>query len=321
MKKTTKQMVIGMTACAMVGALAVGGTMAYLTDHEETENVFTVGKVQVDLTEPDWPGNDSEEVKNLVPNQELPKNPQVTNTGNTDTIVYMVMNAPLIPKDRLASYDGDLISKELERFEVSPEYTSLFWFKDQADPETPPDLGAGKEDIYDGVDESEQYNHFSDQWVELTDKSMEDFMEQYSDNRLAGSDTPDLIMDSEHLRIFAYKTPLKPGEKTDALFDKIQLKNLIEFTKRDQHNKNGQRDAELGYENITVGGSIGLTACAIQADKVYGETADLTDSLTEENLAEIFKRFLSQSGQSGNLKWKDADEFNALDLSGNPRQD
>ena len=315
MKKATKQMVIGMTACAMVGALAVGGTMAHLTDHEETENVFTVGKVQVDLTEPDWPGNDSEEVKNLVPNQELPKNPQVTNTGDTDAIVYMIVNTPVVPKDRLVSYDGT--SPNLDQRTVSSEYTSLFWFKDQADPETPPDLGAEKEDIFDNVDESDQYNHFSGQWVELTGK----LMEQQSDDRLSPPAEPDLILDSKFPRIFAYKTPLKPGEKTDALFDKIQLKNLVEFTKRDQYNKNGQRAAELGFENITVGGSIDLMTFAIQADKVYGETADLTDSLTEENLAEIYNIFASQFSQGNNSGFKEADRSNALDLSGAPRQD
>ena len=307
-------MVIGMTACAMVGALAVGGTMAYLTDHEETENVFTVGKVQVDLTEPDWPGNDSEEVKNLVSNQELPKNPQVTNTGNTDAIVYMIVNTPVIPKNRLVSYDGS--SLNLEQRDESPEYTSLFWFKDQDDPETPPDLGAEKEDIFDGVDESDQYNRFSGQWVELTGK----FMEQQSDDRFSPPAEP--ILNSKFPRIFAYKTPLKPGEKTDALFDKIQLKNLIEFTKRDQYNKNGQIFTEiLGSENITVEGSIDLMTYAIQADKVYGETADLTDSLTEENLTEILKTLENQFFQGNNSGGKDADRSNALDLSGAPRQD
>ena len=37
--------------CAMMGALALGGTMAYLTDNEAHVNTFTVGKVQIDLQE------------------------------------------------------------------------------------------------------------------------------------------------------------------------------------------------------------------------------------------------------------------------------
>lgn len=60
-------------ACAMVGAMAIGGTMAYLTDNEGATNTFTVGKVQVDLEEPGW---DPEEGKDIVPNEEVAKNPR-----------------------------------------------------------------------------------------------------------------------------------------------------------------------------------------------------------------------------------------------------
>ena len=71
MKKTKKQLAIAMASCLMVGALAFGGTMAYLTDTEGATNTFTVGKVQIDFEEPNYPGNDSETVKNLVPNAEV----------------------------------------------------------------------------------------------------------------------------------------------------------------------------------------------------------------------------------------------------------
>ena len=71
-----------MASCLMVGALAFGGTMAYLTDTEGATNTFTVGKVQIDLEEPGYPGNTDDSVKNLVPNQEIEKDPQVIGIGN-----------------------------------------------------------------------------------------------------------------------------------------------------------------------------------------------------------------------------------------------
>lgn len=306
---------MGMAACTLIGAMTIGGTMAYLTDHEETENVFTIGKVQVDLTEPDWPGNESDEVPSLIPNQEIPKNPQITNTGDTDAIVFMIMETPVIPKNRIVSYDGtplDLPSEvNAASTVVSVEGTSLFWFKDENDPETPPDLGAEREDITDGIDESDQYQHFSDQWVDLTKKLIESLPD--SEISLMGVVDPTIDLDTTFPRIFAYKTSLKPGETTDALFDKIQLKNVVEFTERDR-----KRAALAGANNINAEGSIGITACAIQADKVYGDTADLTTDLTDENLIEIFKTFMIQREYSGVEGRKNANNFNALDLQGKP---
>lgn len=43
-----------MAACGLVAALGVGGTMAYLTDSEQTTNTFTIGKVKIDVQEPGW---------------------------------------------------------------------------------------------------------------------------------------------------------------------------------------------------------------------------------------------------------------------------
>ena len=91
MKKTKKQLAIAMASCLMVGALAFGGTMAYLTDTEGATNTFTVGKVQIDLEEPGYPGNTDDSVKNLVSNQEIAKDPQVENTGVNDAIVFMTV--------------------------------------------------------------------------------------------------------------------------------------------------------------------------------------------------------------------------------------
>lgn len=79
----------------MVGALAVGGTMAYLTDSKGATNTFTVGKVQVDLEEPNYPGNGSDEVTNVVPNQVIAKDPKVENTGNNSAVVFVEYSVPV----------------------------------------------------------------------------------------------------------------------------------------------------------------------------------------------------------------------------------
>lgn len=68
-------------ALALVVVLAVtavtGATLAYFTDNDAKTNTFTVGNVQIELTEPEWEGK----VEKVYPGQVLDKDPTVENTG------------------------------------------------------------------------------------------------------------------------------------------------------------------------------------------------------------------------------------------------
>ena len=68
--------------------------MAYLTDSEMTDNTVTVGKVKIELEEPNYPGNDSDIVKTIIPNQVIAKDPQVENSGNNTALVYLKVEVP-----------------------------------------------------------------------------------------------------------------------------------------------------------------------------------------------------------------------------------
>ena len=94
MRKSKKQLLRTLMACGLVVSVAAGGTVAYLTDAETATNTFTVGKVKIDLEEPGYPGNDSDEVKNIIPNQEIEKDPQIENTGNNDALVFLRVEVP-----------------------------------------------------------------------------------------------------------------------------------------------------------------------------------------------------------------------------------
>ena len=50
-KKMNKKVITMCATGVLLGALAIGGTFAYLTDNETTTNNFTVGHVQIDLIE------------------------------------------------------------------------------------------------------------------------------------------------------------------------------------------------------------------------------------------------------------------------------
>lgn len=93
MKK--RKIAVWIGTVALVGAFSVGGAWAYFTDRQETENVLTMGSVKIKLEEPKYPGNDSQEVHNLYPGQRIPKDPQVTNTGENPAYIRQEIYIPI----------------------------------------------------------------------------------------------------------------------------------------------------------------------------------------------------------------------------------
>ena len=69
----------------LAGTLAVtavvGGSLAYFTDKDDKTNTFTVGNVDITLTEPNWEGNGSEDAPAAYPGEPLAKDPTVKNDG------------------------------------------------------------------------------------------------------------------------------------------------------------------------------------------------------------------------------------------------
>ena len=57
---------------------SVGGVSAYLTDYDKVSNQFTVGKVDVELTEDNWKPDDH---KKIEPGKVISKDPRIKNTG------------------------------------------------------------------------------------------------------------------------------------------------------------------------------------------------------------------------------------------------
>ncbi|MBS6396746.1 MAG: SipW-dependent-type signal peptide-containing protein [Clostridiales bacterium] len=78
-------------AMCMVTALAataiIGGTLAYFTDNDVAENTFTVGNVEIDLTEPEWDDHGETEAVTVYPGESLDKDPTVENIGNNPCFV------------------------------------------------------------------------------------------------------------------------------------------------------------------------------------------------------------------------------------------
>ncbi len=72
----------------MVAALAIGGTVAYLTDRDNATNTFTMGDVDIELNEK------FEQGAELLPGVNIEKVPTITNTGKSDAYVWMTFSIP-----------------------------------------------------------------------------------------------------------------------------------------------------------------------------------------------------------------------------------
>ncbi len=81
-----------MTA-ALVGVIGVGGIMAYLTDTDSKVNKFTLGKVDITETEPEWDKDPDPE--GVTPNQKITKDPTVKNEGDVDAFVFQIVKIPV----------------------------------------------------------------------------------------------------------------------------------------------------------------------------------------------------------------------------------
>lgn len=86
-----RKLIATTAACALAGSLAIGSTFAYLTDRQTAKNTFTVGSVEISLTEPNFK---EENAQNILPNQLIAKDPTIQNTGKNDAIVFARVTVP-----------------------------------------------------------------------------------------------------------------------------------------------------------------------------------------------------------------------------------
>ena len=86
---TKRKLLTGALALSMVAILAVGGTLAYFTDAEKAENVFTTGNVKIDLIEEFDPDN-----AKLMPGIDIQKEVDVKNIGSEEAYVRVHIAFP-----------------------------------------------------------------------------------------------------------------------------------------------------------------------------------------------------------------------------------
>ena len=83
-----KKKILSICLVAVISVMAIAGaSLAYFTAEDTATNVFTVGNVAIELTEPKWDATGKEEAKDVYPGEPLAKDPTVTNTGKNPCFV------------------------------------------------------------------------------------------------------------------------------------------------------------------------------------------------------------------------------------------
>ena len=93
--KKQRKIVFWAASLLLTGALAAGGTLAYLTDKDYVTNQFVVGKLDIEGNEPSYAPDPDGKTNHIVPTQVIPKDPRIKNKGKNDSYVYMDVSIPI----------------------------------------------------------------------------------------------------------------------------------------------------------------------------------------------------------------------------------
>lgn len=99
---------------ALAATAVIGGTLAYFTDEEEATNTFTVGNVDITLTEPNWEGSGSQDAPEVYPGEPLKKDPTVKNVGANPCFVRIkVTGLDCLAPAGMITYKTDYVTDKL----------------------------------------------------------------------------------------------------------------------------------------------------------------------------------------------------------------
>ena len=77
----------------IVVLIGTGTLLAYLTSKDHKSNIFTLGRVKIELNEANW---DASLATNLKPNDSIEKDPTIKNIGRNQAYVYLKVITPIV---------------------------------------------------------------------------------------------------------------------------------------------------------------------------------------------------------------------------------
>lgn len=263
-KKLKKKTIVTLATCGLVAVMGITGTVAYLTDQTEATNNFTFGDVKVDTLELAWDTTDNDNdgvpdvAEDVVPNQQIPKSVQAKNVGINDAIVFVKVTVPVQSVTRVS--DNGTVEKKADGTHDT-KLQEIFYFQHQDD------------------SVNLENNNFEDSWVNLPEEEI-----GYDG---AGGSTEYLNLSNtkgynRNIRtyVFGYNKRIAKNELTTTLFDKVQIKNIIE----NEISPNAIKD-------------IKVETYSVQADNIVNANGviDTIGVLSHDTLKEIYDIYMTQN--------------------------
>ena len=273
-KRRLKIILPVLAACLAVAVLTLCLTTSYLKDVEQAENVITIGKVSLELTEG---GFNPESSYVVAAGGTLDKAPKITNNGKNDEYVFIKLSIPKKPVDLLADKASTINGTEYSegaKITLPDGMTNVELFRTiaggvtggaQSTPVKYTDKTGYVPPIYEI-----KYNAGDT----TDDKSIEGwvFLKVVYDRTEGTGDAPKTYDDYYfgYNKRLAAVTGTATKKSTITLFDKIQLKSIIDTT---------------AIENQTVK----VVAYGIQADELGLSLPAGNTLLSNAQVESVFK--------------------------------
>lgn len=128
-----KKPLILILSVAAIAAVAIGATLAYFSATDDATNTFTVGNVQIELTEPAWTdeGGGLDNAADVYPGEALAKDPTVENTGVNPCMVRIKVEWPDLGEEDLGFTTGGVAGAIGADWSYSDGF---YYYADQLDP-------------------------------------------------------------------------------------------------------------------------------------------------------------------------------------------
>lgn len=242
-------------AAILIFSVVVNTSIAYYVRKKTADNTFSVATLELTVVEDSFP--EDEKDRYVVPKSYLNKNPYLVNTGSTDVYAFAKVTVP---------------------------YEEVLLIADTGENINLPDPS--------GKQERELFNLFSDDSDALSGEETDGFTDgfsvtdtgsfSYGHNWIFLRSEEDTV-NKTHSYLFGYKALLTPKEGhnvTDRLFDRIQLRNIIE-----------------GSVGDSVIKKITINAYALQSEELKGNMviAD-KENLTKPEIIQLYRIYQNQEG-------------------------
>ena len=181
-----KKVFVTIMAIAMVATLAIGATVAYMTDSEEKVNTFTVGDLDITLSEPSW--EDTTDGKDMIPGYKTEKDPTVL---GVDGDSYMRMTVEFVSTD-----GNEMTADRVEKIMETIKYEDT--------------VGVNTSDfVYDTTrsTDTKHYYNYNGKFVEGTEATLFDVVEiptTWNQNDLAELGTYKLVIRAEAIQAYSF---------------------------------------------------------------------------------------------------------------------